>query len=103
MILIVSEQEDHSTSEVIQWLIYYKARFVRVNKGDRLALRNVQISNHKDCKFVLLSKERMKIFHVHSGLKDYPFISFERAVVILANRLFLIFKDCYSYGLLQSR
>ena len=61
MILIVSEKEDHSTSEVIQWLIYYKAKFVRVNKGDSLTLRNVQISNHKDCKFVLLSKERGEI------------------------------------------
>lgn len=61
MILIVSENEDHSTSEVIQWLIYYKARFVRVNKGDQLTLRKVQISNHKDCKFVILSKERGEI------------------------------------------
>ena len=58
MILIVSENEDHSTSEVIQWLIYYKAKFVRINKDDSLIIRKVQISNNKDCKFVLLSKER---------------------------------------------
>jgi hypothetical protein len=61
MILIVSENEDHSTSEVIQWLIYFKAKFVRVNKGDRLILHRVQISNHKDCKFILMSKERGEI------------------------------------------
>ena len=61
MILIISENEDHSTSEIIQWLIYFKAKFVRVNKGDSLTLRIVQISNSKVCKFVLLSRERGEI------------------------------------------
>ncbi|MCB9355610.1 MAG: hypothetical protein H6575_13660 [Lewinellaceae bacterium] len=61
MILIVSENEDHSTSQVIQWLIYYKAKFVRVNKGDTLTLQGVHISNNKVCRFVFLSKERGKI------------------------------------------
>ena len=58
MILIVSENTDHSTSEVIQWLRYYKAQFVRFNQGDTLMLRKVVISNQKNCKFVLSSKER---------------------------------------------
>lgn len=61
MILIISEREDHSTSEVIQWLIYYKAKFIRVNRGDRLALKRIEISGSKRCEFTLLSKENGEI------------------------------------------
>lgn len=56
MILIVSQNEDHSTGEVIQWLIHYNIRFVRVNRGDKLILSKVNLSNNKDCDFILLSK-----------------------------------------------
>lgn len=58
MIFIISEKEDHSTSEVIQWLNYYKSKFVRVNEGDQLCLRTIKISNKKECQLILNSKER---------------------------------------------
>jgi len=61
MILIISQKNDHSTSEVIQWLLYYKARFVRINRGDRLTLRSVSISGEQRCIFILLSKEHGEI------------------------------------------
>ena len=55
MILIVSEKEDHSTNEVIQWLLYFNAKFIRVNRGDKLVLRKVRISNSVSNSFVILS------------------------------------------------
>jgi ATP-GRASP peptide maturase of grasp-with-spasm system len=43
MILIISEKEDHSTSEVIQWLRYYNADFKRINRGDHLIFSELSI------------------------------------------------------------
>lgn len=54
MILIISQERDYSTSEVIQWLNYYKAPFVRVNAEDICCLDRVNISNDKSCDFVFL-------------------------------------------------
>jgi len=61
MILVISQKDDHNTSEVIQWLLYYKARFIRINRGDRLTLRRVSISGEQGCHFVLLSNEHGEI------------------------------------------
>ena len=57
MILIISEKEDFSTSEVIQWLIYYKVDFFRVNRGDILTLKEVHILNSNPCRFILHSAD----------------------------------------------
>ena len=34
MILILSEPDDDSTSNVIDWLLHYKANFIRINEGE---------------------------------------------------------------------
>jgi len=34
MILILSEKLDVSTNEIIDWLVYYKKGFVRINYED---------------------------------------------------------------------
>lgn len=62
MILIISESTDHNTNEVIQWLIHNKARFIRINRGDRLSLQKMQITNGKSGhSFTLLSKRNGEI------------------------------------------
>ncbi len=49
------------TSEVIQWLIHYKKRFVRVNRGDRLTLRKVFVLGGISYNFILLSEQNGEI------------------------------------------
>jgi hypothetical protein len=73
MILIVSQKDDHSTSEIIQWLLYYKTRFVRVNRGDKLTLLKASISNNRWHIFTLLSKEYGEI-----NLRDISAVWYRR-------------------------
>jgi ATP-GRASP peptide maturase of grasp-with-spasm system len=40
MILIVSSSTDNSTNDVIDWLISWKAKFIRINETDNLAFIN---------------------------------------------------------------
>lgn len=39
MILIISEEFDHSTNQIIEWLIYFNADFIRINANDKIKLR----------------------------------------------------------------
>ena len=43
MILIISQEEDYSTSEVIQWLLYYNAPLIQWPYVRRITLRQKQI------------------------------------------------------------
>lgn len=45
MILIISSPDDQSTNDVIDWLRFYKIRFLRITQSDLLQYRNLQISN----------------------------------------------------------
>ncbi|MBN8677664.1 MAG: grasp-with-spasm system ATP-grasp peptide maturase [Chitinophagales bacterium] len=45
MILIISQEQDYSTSEVIQWLKYYKNSYFRINAEDVIKLKTITISN----------------------------------------------------------
>lgn len=38
MVLILSEENDFSTNDVIDWLIYYRIKFVRINSNDQIKL-----------------------------------------------------------------
>lgn len=57
MILIISQEEDYSTSEVIQWLLYYNAPFIRINREDVCSLEKIVIANNESCSFVISSKK----------------------------------------------
>lgn len=46
MILIVSEEVDFSTSEVIDWLMYFEQPFIRVNLSDSIVINNVIIDDN---------------------------------------------------------
>lgn len=47
MILIVSEDNDHSTNEVIDWLIYYNQEFIRINSEQFVELHEVLLNDKK--------------------------------------------------------
>ncbi|MBS1941499.1 MAG: grasp-with-spasm system ATP-grasp peptide maturase [Bacteroidetes bacterium] len=44
MIVIVSNNDDQSTNEVIDWLYHYGVEFVRINEGDLVASYSVSLS-----------------------------------------------------------
>ncbi|MDR2836176.1 MAG: hypothetical protein LBV69_08305 [Bacteroidales bacterium] len=41
MILILSEDHDQSTNDIIDWLIFYKKEFVRINLSDKCEIIKV--------------------------------------------------------------
>lgn len=45
MILIVSEITDDSTSEVIDWLLRFNQKFIRINENDRIEIEAVDIND----------------------------------------------------------
>ncbi|MBS1775013.1 MAG: grasp-with-spasm system ATP-grasp peptide maturase [Bacteroidetes bacterium] len=47
MILIISENNDQSTSEVIDWLVPSGAKFLRVNESDGVTIKHIEIADGK--------------------------------------------------------
>lgn len=47
MILIISSPEDKSTNDVIDWLLYYKIKFVRISENDPIKYKCVTIENNQ--------------------------------------------------------
>lgn len=47
MILILSDELDHSTNKVINWIIYFNKRFLRINPADKIHIHNVWISDNQ--------------------------------------------------------
>jgi len=58
MIFILSEEEDFSTSEVIGWLLYYKAKFVRWNEED--FIEGINITYDEDIQIFIRSEDHQK-------------------------------------------
>ncbi len=47
MILIISSQDDLSTHEVVDWLLYYKQPFLRISQDDNIEIQRITISNER--------------------------------------------------------
>lgn len=45
MILIVSESSDQSTNEVINWLIFWRIEFIRINENDFIKIYDIEVNN----------------------------------------------------------
>lgn len=45
MILIISTEDDVSTSHVIDWLIYFGADFIRINSSDLFEIDYFELTN----------------------------------------------------------
>jgi ATP-GRASP peptide maturase of grasp-with-spasm system len=75
MLLILSEESDYSTSKVIDWLLFYKIKFIRVNKEDiiNLEFKNDDIIfSLKNNKFLL---SNIKCFWYRRGFINLNVIS----------------------------
>jgi len=44
MILILSEENDHSTNDVIDWLLLWKYDFLRINESDVISIKEIKIN-----------------------------------------------------------
>lgn len=44
MIIILSENNDQSTSEVIEWLLHSKVDFLRIHDTDEVSIKNIEIN-----------------------------------------------------------
>jgi ATP-GRASP peptide maturase of grasp-with-spasm system len=45
MVLIISQDDDYSTLEIIKWLIYYNVSYIRVNSQDKVQLEELDIQS----------------------------------------------------------
>ncbi len=85
MVLIFSNEDDVTTDKVIQWLIYLKLTFIRINNCDKIILDRLDLANSivelkiiklngvnevfniNDIKFVWYRRGHLKIFHTGWG------------------------------------
>lgn len=66
MVLIISDEYDLSTSQVIEYLNYYNIKTIRINPKDKLVLNSGIISNEKiDFHFTLNDKIEFNISEIH--------------------------------------
>lgn len=61
MVLILSDNFDPSTTDVINWLNYLKVKWIRINENDRIKLLSVEISDKENCNVVILVNNHQKI------------------------------------------
>lgn len=83
MVLIVSDEQDVSTNNVIDWLVYFKVPFLRINENDGVKLSQVAFKNgslhfqfeiHKNAfgtTFLLSEKEVVLYWYRRGCLKLY--------------------------------
>jgi len=57
MILIVSDDSEHSTDRVIDWMIYFGCEFIRISLNDKIYINSINISyeGQSDCSIVIES------------------------------------------------
>ena len=72
MILILSEEQDQSTDDVIDWLIYYKKKFIRINYEDFVTRIYMDKSNINLCfENKILDFDAINSFWNRRGLINY--------------------------------
>jgi len=61
MILILSNNFDPSTSDVINWLDYQDVKWFRINETDKISLINIEIGNSDDSNVAILVNDEQRI------------------------------------------
>lgn len=59
MILILSEESDITTNDVIDWLVHYRVPFIRVNKEDRVRIDHFFFDGSGNLSFSLHLRDRI--------------------------------------------
>lgn len=80
MILILTTQNDPSSSEVIEWLLHLNKKFIRINYEDVLSI-DLELSS-KSCIIVLNSKQRIDLqkcsgYWYRRGNFNFPLFQFK--------------------------
>lgn len=107
MILILSEESDHSTNKVIEWLLFYELEFIRINMNDSITISSLEediyIEINKDTK-INLNKIKSywyrrgafifacKLDNKHEKLKNYFFKTIDQNSIILGAYLDFLLK-----------
>ncbi|MEM1319264.1 MAG: grasp-with-spasm system ATP-grasp peptide maturase [Bacteroidota bacterium] len=58
MILIISDENDNSTNDVIDWLLFYNAEFIRIHPDHQVAIRALSIEEDGAANFELHCNEQ---------------------------------------------
>lgn len=94
MILIVSSQSDLSTSEVIDWLLYYGVSFVRVSEEDMWTYSSVYIDN-ESC------EERFELNGEEYSFDDFSCIWYRRSFIKLSRKIDVSGVNVFNRGILR--
>ena len=84
MVLIVSEKDDFSTQEVIEWLIYRKIEFIRLTPQDKVSVLEVEISIGQ-VDFLLEIDKKESGIKINLRYKDISFYWYRRGVINITN------------------
>lgn len=66
-ILIISEESDYSTSQVIDWLLYYDIDFIRVNDSDLFDINEINIADKIQINATITLKSSKKKININSS------------------------------------
>jgi len=58
MVLIISDNQDSSTNEVLKWLDYYNIKWIRINEDDDIKFHALEYLHNKIEKFIIESNNR---------------------------------------------
>ncbi|MDR2011402.1 MAG: grasp-with-spasm system ATP-grasp peptide maturase [Bacteroidales bacterium] len=115
MILIITNNEDASTNDVIDWLDFYDADFFRINASDIFNYKNfcIYIDNYDDTKIIINNreinlKEINSIWYRRWGYsfnKEYNDIQISSSLQTefkdISNYLFRLFKNIPSINVIE--
>src|SRR5690554_7302076 len=56
MILILSDENDISTEQVIDWLVFYKQKYIRLNRTDILTFEDIFLDENGEFDFTIYTQ-----------------------------------------------
>ncbi|WP_395053896.1 grasp-with-spasm system ATP-grasp peptide maturase [Flavobacterium sp.] len=74
MVLIITSEDDLSSNDVIDWLIYYKVPFLRISHNDKIYYKSLSINN---LKFEVV----LKINEITYNLTDFKAFWYRRSFI----------------------
>lgn len=66
MILILSEDNDQTTNDVIDWIIYYNHNFVRINDSDECRITDIRLNNDSSDITITTKNQEIKFSTISS-------------------------------------
>ena len=92
MVLIISDEMDFSTNEIIDWLLYYKKEFYKINNTDNVRIKNINISSKGNLDFNLVVNDKDEI--KFSSISSYWY---RRGTFTLSYKVPAFFNECLNF------